>query len=326
MNEPQPLHPVVQRHAELLGNRVKKNFQHWHKRMARDGYDCFRVYDHDIPEVRAMVDVYADHAVVGVLSRQQTDALPGYDAALQAAVAEALQLPADHVHGKLRRTRPQDGPRYQRLDHTEERLQVREGPVRFWVNLTDYLDTGLFSDHRWARRQLAESAAGKDVLNLFCYTGSFTVAAAYGGAASTTSVDASPAYLHWLRDNLVLNQLDGPQHVALREDVRDFLRDAEGLGQRWDFIVCDPPSFSTRPGRDDFDVQRDHRALVRQCLSLLRPGGVLWFSCNHQRFEPNLSGLLGASVQDWTERSIPQDYRNRQVHRLFCLTAADTLE
>lgn len=311
---------VVARQAEMLANRLRKTFGNLRKVMARQQASCFRLYDCDIPEVRAVVDWYDGHAVLGVFQRTQTDNLPGWHAAMEQAVADGLGIALDCVHSRHRRTRPQEGERYERLATTGQRRVVQEGPLRFLVNLDDYLDTGLFSDHRITRRWIMAQAAGRDFLNLFCYTGAFTVAAAKGEAASTTSVDTSATYLAWLQDNLHENKLHGPQHMTVRQDVRAFLRDAEGLGQRWDLIFCDPPSFSTRPGQDDFEVQRDHRALVRQCLALLRDGGVLWFSCNHQRFVANLDGFLGVTVQDWTAKSIPADYRNAQVHQLWRLT------
>lgn len=334
MARTEPTPQALARQAEMLGNRVKKTFDRLKGVMSRGAVDCFRLYDRDIPEIRAVVDWYAGasaggpiegHVVVGEYSRALTDQWPGWLPAMTDAVGEALGVPPARRHCKVRRTGDR-GERYDRLDHTQQRLLVREGPLRLWVNLDDYLDTGLFGDHRLTRSWVAAEVAGGDFLNLFSYTGAFTVAAAVAGARRTTSVDASGLYLQWLRDNLIANGFDQPghlqQHETLRADARDFLRLAARNRWQWDVIVCDPPSFSQRPDAPPFEVQRDHRALMLQCLQVLRPGGVLWFSCNHQRFEPDLQDLPGHSAQDLTERSVPIDYRNRQVHRLWKIRAA----
>lgn len=324
MSRTEPTPQALARQAEMLGNRVKKTFDRLKGVMSRGAVDCFRLYDRDIPEIRAVVDWYAGHVVVGEYSRALTEQWPGWLAAMTDAVGQALGVPPEKRHCKVRRTGDR-GERYERLDHSDQRLLVREGPVRLWVNLDDYLDTGLFSDHRVTRKWVAEQIAGRDFLNLFCYTGAFTAAAALGGARQTTSVDASGRYLQWLRDNLIANGFDQPthpqQHETWRGDARDFLHLAARNRRQWDVIVCDPPSFSQRPDAPVFEVQRDHRALVQQGLQVLRPGGVLWFSCNHQRFQPDLADLPGWQVEDWTERSVPVDYRNRQIHRLFRLSA-----
>jgi 23S rRNA (cytosine1962-C5)-methyltransferase len=186
---------------------------------------------------------------------------------------------------------------------------VRERDLRFLVNLDDYIDTGLFADHRETRARLREEARGATFLNLFAYTGSFTCAAARGGAAQTTSVDGSRTYLDWAADNLALNGLSGE---LVRSAVDDFLG-AVGT-RRWTVCVLDPPSSSDFGGRR-FDVRRDHRALIERTLDVLAPSGVLWFATSHQRFTPALDGLRYTE-----EDTVPEDYRNRAVHRAFRIT------
>jgi 23S rRNA (cytosine1962-C5)-methyltransferase len=227
-----------------------------------------------------------------------------------AAAASALEVPAERLRLKRRRTRPAQGPRYGRLGSSGRRIAVRERALRFWVNLDDFIDTGLFPDHRDTRARIREEAKGGEFLNLFGYTGSFTCAAAAGGARRTVTVDTSEAYLAWARDNLELNGLSGAAHEMVRMDARDFLARA---GRRFSLCVLDPPSFSTRTGAPPFDVQRDHRALIESALAALLPGSALYFSTNHQRFEPRLEGLRAEEI---TRQTAPPDYR-RTPHRSY---------
>jgi 23S rRNA (cytosine1962-C5)-methyltransferase len=195
------------------------------------------------------------------------------------------------------------------MSRKNERIIVRENDLRFLVNLDDYIDTGLFADHRETRARVRAEARGAKFLNLFAYTGSFTCAAAAGGAVQTTSVDASQTYLDWAAANLELN---GHSGELVRSGVDEFLRSAGE--RRWTLCVLDPPSFSDFGGRV-FDVQRHHRDLIERTLAVLEPGGVLWFATNHQRFSPELQGLRHTE-----ENTVPEDYRNRAVHRAFRIT------
>ncbi len=186
---------------------------------------------------------------------------------------------------------------------------MREGDLRFLVNLDDFIDTGLFADHRETRARVREEARGSRFLNLFAYTGSFTCAAAAGGAERTTSVDASQTYLDGAGENLRLNGASGELVLS---SVDEFLRAAGN--RRWTLCVLDPPSFSDFGGKV-FDVERDHRALIDRTLAALEPGGVLWFATNHQRFSPRLEGLRYTE-----EQTVPEDFRNRAAHRAFRIT------
>jgi 23S rRNA (cytosine1962-C5)-methyltransferase len=291
----------LEKQAEMLANRLRKNFRKLQPRFERRSVGAFRVYDWDIPEVRAAIDWYEGHAVVAEYARTQTDALP-WLSRMGEATASALEIPASHVHLKKRRA----GEQYKRMGDAGLRLQVRERDLKFLVNLDDFIDTGLFCDHRETRAFVQAEAAGKSFLNLFGYTGSFTCAAGRGGASSSVTVDASPVYLDWAREHLALNDVRG-DHRLIRADVQQFLRETK---QRFGLCVLDPPS---RSDRGDFDVIRDHRELIDSTLRVLEPGGVLWFSTNHQRFEPQLSGL---DFQEWTRRTVPEDFR-RTPHRTF---------
>lgn len=289
--------------AQMLANRVRKNFRRLAPRFERRGIGAFRLYDRDIPEIRAAVDWYEGHLVVAEYARAQTDALPGWLEAMGSAVAGALKVPADKVHLKKRRA----GEQYEARP-AGERLAVREAGLRFWVELEGHIDTGLFIDHRETRALVRAGSAGKSFLNLFGYTGSFTCAAAAGGARETVTVDTSAAYLDWARDNLELNGLRGE---LVRADARGFL---QTTSRRFDLCVLDPPSSSVRAGAEPLDIQRDHRALIEAALAVLHPGGVLYFSTNHQRFEPRLEGL---DAEEITARTVPEDFRNRTAHRCF---------
>jgi len=305
----------IPRQGEMLANRVRKNFRRLHRAFEREGVGAFRVYDWDVPEIRAAVDWYEGHLVVAEYERAQTRESPGWLEAMGTAAAAALDVPPGRVHLKRRRTRPARGQRYERLGRAGQRLAVRERGLRFSVNLDDFIDTGLFADHRDTRARIRAEADGAELLNLFGYTGTFTCAAAAGGARRTVTVDTSEAYLAWARENLQLNGLASERHELVREDARDFLARA---GRRFSLCVLDPPSFSTRTGAPPFDVQRDHRALIESALATLLPGGVLYFSTNHQRFEPRLEGLRATEI---TRETAPPDYR-RIPHRSFRMVNA----
>jgi 23S rRNA (cytosine1962-C5)-methyltransferase len=310
---------TIQRHAEMLGNRVRKVHKHLHKAFVRQQIGAYRLYDRDIPEIRAVVDWYEGHVVVGEYVRLQTLGT-GWLEAMGAAVAQALEIPSSRVHLRQRHTRPKEGERYARLGEARERLVVSEGDVRFWVDLDSFLDTGLFADHRLTRARVRSESRGKRILNLFAYTGSFTVYAAAGGAKATTTVDLSKRYLAWASYNLSLNKLDGPEHRLVAAEARSFLRDASRRGDKWDLIILDPPSFSTREGLIDFDIQRDHPELLRETLAVLAPGGQLYFSTNHQRFQAEFSGLPVKKIDDLTASTTPIDYRGHTPHFAYLLS------
>jgi 23S rRNA (cytosine1962-C5)-methyltransferase len=196
---------------------------------------------------------------------------------------------------------------------------VEEQGLKFWVNLRDYLDTGLFLDHRLTRSRVCAEAAGKRFLNLFAYTGSFTVYAAAGGARSTTTVDLSNTYLDWAADNLALNGFRGAQHQLVRADAAPWIEEAGAQGERFDLIVLDPPSFSASKMARRFDVQKDHVRLLTATLALLSDGGTLYFSTNFQGFQLDTARLTGTTIEELTPGSIPEDFHFKEVHRCWRL-------
>ncbi len=242
---------------------------------------------------------------------------PGWMDAMVAAAAEALAVAPEWVYVKARR-RQRGLAQYERQEQTDERITAHEGGHRFIVNLRDYLDTGLFLDHRPMRARIGREAAGGRFLNLFCYTGAFTVYAAAGGARESVSVDLSNTYLDWARDNLAQNQLRDPAHRLIRADVFDYLGSIEG---GFDLAVLDPPTFSnSKKMRGVLDVQRDHVGLIQRTLALLRPGGVLYFSTNARRFQLAAERLQADSIEDITASTIDEDFRpHPRPHRVWRL-------
>jgi 23S rRNA (cytosine1962-C5)-methyltransferase len=304
--------------AEMLANKVKKQFNHLRKRYAKQHIDVYRLYDWDIPEIRAVVDWYAGHLVLAEYARQQStrDWLPK----IGEAVARAMGVRAENLHLKERRAGIQDGTRYTRLDTTDEKIIVSERDLRFYVNLNDYIDTGLFADHRNTRQLVRDMAPGKDFLNLYCYTGSFSCYAAKGGARSTVSVDRSETAISWVRENMDLNGIPREGHHLVQADTLDFLKRAVRQKHRFDLAVVDPPSYSTTRSRDyAFDIARDYPTLLSAVVAVMKKGGTVFFSTNHQKFDAQIDGLSVADVKEITAFTIPEDYQNKRkkIHRCW---------
>lgn len=317
--------------ARMFANRLTKNRKAL-SRWARDnGVNCYRLYDADMPEYNLAVDLYQGERGrwVHVQEYEAPESVPERKA--QARLAEALSvLPAvlevtpEAVHLKVRR-RQRGKAQYEKQAAQREFHTVIEGGLRFSVNFTDYLDTGLFLDHRPTRALLRKLAQGRRFLNLFCYTGTATVYAAAGGARSTTSVDLSRTYLDWARRNLSLNGMTGDQHSLIQADCREWLIAQAGeSGQRYGLIFLDPPTFSTSKRMEGtFDTQRDHAELIRNAVSLLEPGGVLLFSTNFRRFKLDESALGDLSIEEISRQTLPRDFaRNPRVHRCWKIVRA----
>lgn len=311
----------INHQAEMLANKVRKRFKHLHKRFARQNIEVFRLYDWDIPEIRAVVDWYAGHLVIGEYTRMQTT--PQWLPAMGAAVARALQVPPENVHLKERIYGKSGGKRYQRIDYTDRLIPVRERDLKFYVNPWDYVDTGLFCDHRNTRQMVRELSAGKDFLNLFCYTGTFSCYAARGGARSTVSVDRSKTAIAWARQNMNLNDIGMSGHSLVQAHTVDYLEKAKRRSQRFDLAVVDPPSFYTiRNTQEAFDIDADHPELLSSVVALMRAGAVIFFSTNHQAFTPRMEDLNVSDILEITSQTIPEDYLNKRktIHRCWKIT------
>lgn len=307
--------------AEMLANRLRKNLRRLRGWLSSHAPQCYRVYDADMPEYAVAIDRYGDWLHVAEYAAPATIDPHRAQEHLQevmAAVSVALETPPDRIVLKTR-ARQRGREQYNRLGAQRQLLEVREGGARLLVNLHDYLDTGLFLDHRPLRRLIAGEASGKRFLNLFAYTGAVSVFAGLGGARSTTSVDMSATYLEWAARNLSLNGLEPPRHDCLRADCLAWLEEPRG---EWDLAFLDPPSFSNSARMaSTLDVQRDHVALIRGAMLQLAPGGRLYFSTNRRGFRMDLAALEDLRVRDLTEQSIDPDFRGgTPPHRLYLLS------
>ncbi|MDD9301705.1 MAG: class I SAM-dependent methyltransferase [Desulfobacter sp.] len=304
--------------ATMLANRVKKRYKHLYKRYKRQGLEVFRLYDWDIPEIRAVVDWYGGHLVIGEYSREQSR--PDWLPMMGDAVAKALNVPQENLHLKIRKAGIKEGTRYQRIDTTDQKIAMGERDLQFFINPSDYVDTGLFSDHRNTRQRVRKMSKGKDFLNLYCYTGAFTCYAAKGGARSTLSVDRSETAITWVKQNLALNELSGPEHCQVQKDTLDFLDQAVRENRSFDLAVVDPPSYSTTKRTEQhFDIAKDHVLLLNQVFLLMRPKATLFFSTNHQNFDLKTDQLNVDQIREITDQTIPEDYVNKRkkIHRCW---------
>jgi 23S rRNA G2069 N7-methylase RlmK/C1962 C5-methylase RlmI len=306
--------------AEMFGNRLAKRARHLRAWARREGVTCYRVYDRDIPEVPLTVDWYEARAVIGDRRHEAPDVDDAWLDAMIAAAARVLEIETDAVFVKRRARKGHRaaGDQYERTGEQGAWFVVGEGRARFHVNLSDYLDTGLFLDHRATRARVAAEAGAKKLLNLYCYTGAFTVHAALGGAASSTSVDLSKTYLDWAARNLALNEIDPRRHELEHADVREFLDGAAARGARWDLAIVDPPTFSNSKRMDYvFDIVRDHGALLAACARVMAPGGAIWFSTNKRRFALDEDAVRGWEIADLTRQTVAPDFRAATAHRVW---------
>jgi 23S rRNA (guanine2445-N2)-methyltransferase / 23S rRNA (guanine2069-N7)-methyltransferase len=316
--------------SKMFGNRIAKNLKQLEKWATKEQVSCFRIYDADMPEYSFAIDRYAEADGERVWLYVQEYAAPKTiePEAVQRRRNEALAalpgvtgVPAARIHLRQRR-RTTRGEQYEKVGDAAESQLVEESGLRFWVNFTDYLDTGLFLDHRLTRQRLRAEAARARFLNLFAYTGSATVYAAAGRARSTTTVDMSATYLDWAQRNLAVNGFSGASHEFIREDCIAWLKTAVSERRQFDLIFLDPPTFSNSKRMSDIlDVQRDHRALIDRCMALLAPHGKLVFSNNAQKFklDPEIEQLY--EVNDITRATLPRDFeRNPRIHQCYEIT------
>jgi 23S rRNA (cytosine1962-C5)-methyltransferase len=297
----------------MFVNRLRKVHTHRRKKARQQGVSCWRLYDLDLPEFPFAIDLYDDHVYVAEYQRNHHLSETEHQdwlAQSRQCISEVLEVPVANIHLKQRKVIAERQDQYSRLKKTNRKLVVHEHGLKFLVNLDDYLDTGLFLDHRPTRLMVREMCKDKQVLNLFAYTGSFSVYAAAAGAEKVTTVDLSNTYIDWAKENVDINGLDTNRHTFIAADVMAWLPKA--WAGSVDIIICDPPTFSNSKKMDGtFDVQRDHPALINQCLRLLKPDGVLIFSTNNRRFRLYDEHIDTNNIRDITRQTTGFDFENK---------------
>jgi 23S rRNA (cytosine1962-C5)-methyltransferase len=305
---------------EMFANRLEKVYRHIGKWARKQDVTCFRVYDDDISEFPLAIDIYDQILHVSEYARPHELSPDEHVAWLDGCMevmSTVLKVEKSDIYLKFRQ-RQQGLQQYERYDRAGVEKVVTENGLQFIINPSDYLDTGLFLDHRNTRKMVRDLSAGKSVLNLFAYTGAFSVYAAAGGATSTDTVDLSNTYLQWAKKNMELNGYTGKNHRFVQIDVLDWLH--EEPEKIWDLIVLDPPTFSnSKRMRGTLDIQRDHAWLLQRVLERLAPGGKLFFSTNFRKFKMDPEASAGAAMTNITGKTIPEDFRDKRIHHCFLL-------
>lgn len=320
----------------LFENRLTKRFKHLKKWAKRSNVFCYRLYDKDIPEIPLVVDVYEHSETeecflqIALYERpyeKSEEEESQWLESMKFAAARSLLINPDNIIFKVRRKQKGEN-QYEKNNDTSLTFTVKEQGQIFKVNLSSYLDTGLFFDHRPLRQMIRSSCQQKDVLNLFCYTGSFSVYAAQGKAKSVDSVDLSKTYLAWAEENFKLNGFDlknnQEKYRFINKDVFTFLQESiDSKEKLYDIIVLDPPTFSNSKKTENLlDINKDWPKFVSLCLKLLKPYGVLYFSTNSRRLNFSAEELYtvyenSVSIVDITDKTIPEDFRNKKIHRCW---------
>lgn len=298
-----------------LSNRIKKNLKIIRPYLQKNNLSCYRIFDWDMPEYPLCVDRYEDMVHVAEYKTKH----PLDDASYQRWMHESLQaiqetLKVDESKLFVKKRERQKGiTQYEKVAETKEFSTVYENELKFLVNMNDYLDTGLFLDHRITRKMVMDEAKGKQVLNLFAYTGSFSVYALAGGATNVTTVDLSNTYLNWGKENMKVNGFDPAQHEFIKTDVKEWIKHQPTT--LYDLVVLDPPTMSrSKMAKTKFDIQSDHPELIHHVLKHMKPGGTLYFSTNFREFQIQPKRLGATSVIDISLETIPDDFRNKKIH------------
>lgn len=299
-----------------IKNRIRKNYQHLRKWARRTSTNCFRVYDRDIKEYPLAIDFYAGRFCVQFFSYDGDVLSSELREEINQILSSLFGASDSFIYWKVRAKRDRT-EQYEKLADKEQFFYVLEYGVKFKVNLHDYLDTGLFLDHRETRRMVAAASKGKRLLNLFAYTCSFSVHAALAGASFTKSVDMSNTYTEWGRDNFTLNALSLQTNKIVREDCLKFLDQEEG---KYDIVVIDPPTISRSKKMDQmFDIQMDYPVLIQRALKLLSPEGIIFFSTNSRKFKFDVSLFSGCDIRDITDKTIPPDFHKKNIHQCWTI-------
>ena len=304
----------------MFENRLLKVYKHKSKQAKRLNISCYRVYDHDLPEFPFAIELYEDKIYIAEYRRRHNMTEEEHEEWLQQSfnvITNVLNLPVENIYSRERkRLSHRESEQYEKQNSTYQFFTVQENGLKFLVNLTDYLDTGLFLDHRITRTMMQAESNNKRVLNLFCYTGSFSVYAASADAATVTSVDLSKTYLEWAKDNFVVNRFkDEKKFHFVHADVLQYLKTLSP--NSFDLIIIDPPTFSnSKRMKDFFDVQRDHVQIINDALFALSENGIIYFSTNYSKFILDEQRIKASSIKDITKATTPFDFEGKL--KRFC--------
>jgi 23S rRNA (cytosine1962-C5)-methyltransferase len=312
----------------MFKNRLTKVFRHIGKQAKRLDISCYRVYDHDLPEFPFCIEFYGDKLYVAEYKRHHGMTDEGHDDWMEKSlevISEVLTVSKENIFLKLRQRKPGRLGQYQKYDEVQHEFEVEENGLKFIVNLSDYLDTGLFLDHRITRQMVREQSVDKKVLNLFAYTGSFSVYAAAGGAAEVLTVDLSKTYLNWAAKNYALNGFPVASTSSengglfIHADVLQYLKKL--TPGYFDIIIMDPPTFSNSKRMDDFlDIQLDHVGMINDCLTGLKKGGTLYFSTNSRKFILEKEKIKASVIKDITKATTAFDFEGKLFRWCFSIT------
>jgi 23S rRNA (cytosine1962-C5)-methyltransferase len=307
----------------MFQNRLQKVYKHKSKQAKRLQVSCWRVYEHDLPEFPFCIEIYDDKVYLAEYARKHGMSEEEHDIWLDDCldiISELLQVPIEKIYVRQRKKMHHRSQQYERLNDIKEFFTVEENGLKFLVNLSDYLDSGLFLDHRTTRQLVQQECAGKRVLNLFCYTGSFSVYAAAGKAATVTSVDLSKTYLAWAEDNFVLNHLkDEVKYTFIHDDVKQYLKTLQP--DSFDLVIMDPPTFSNSKRMKDFlDIQRDHAELLNDALKATVSNGTIYFSTNFSRFVLEPEKIMASAIKDITKATTPFDFEGKLKRWCYKIT------
>ena len=304
----------------MFHNRLAKVYRHVSKQAKRLAVSCYRVYDHDLPEFPFCIEIYEDKLYIAEYRRRHGMTDEEHEKWIEESIdtiTDILAIKKENIFLKLRQRKPGRLGQYQRINKQQNEFVVNENGLKFIINLSDYLDTGLFLDHRVTRQMIKGQAKGKKVLNLFCYTGSFSVYAVAGDAAEVVSVDLSKTYLDWSEKNLGLNKFtDKEKYKLIQADVMQYLK---SIPQNYfDLVILDPPTFSNSKRMDDFlDIQRDHIGLINDCLKGMKKKGTLYFSTNFQKFILYEERINASVIKDITKITTPFDFEGKLLRYCY---------
>jgi 23S rRNA (cytosine1962-C5)-methyltransferase len=298
----------------MFRNRLTKVYKHLGKQARRMGVTCYRIYDHDLPEFPLCIEFYNDKLYVAEYKRRHGMTEEEHDSWMEktlTVLSELLSVSKENIFLKLRQRKPGRLGQYQRVDVSQNEFIATENNLQFIINLSDFLDTGLFLDHRTTRQMVREKSEGKKVLNLFAYTGSFSVYAAAGGASEVVTADLSNTYLKWAERNMVLNGFNDPAKYKFEQtDVMQYLKTLPA--DHYDIIVMDPPTFSNSKRMEGIlDIQRDHVSMINDCMRSLKKEGVLYFSTNARTFQLDEQSIQASSLKNITKATTPFDFEGR---------------